>query len=60
MALRINYYGGGEPTWIQAMEFAADNGASVMSTSLGSGQGNVSLRTANENALLPLKSIPTS
>ncbi|MEA3265878.1 MAG: S8 family serine peptidase [Candidatus Fermentibacteria bacterium] len=51
MALRIDYYGGGEPTWIQAMEFAADNGASVMSTSLGSGQGNVSLRTANENSL---------
>ncbi len=51
MALRINYYGGGEPTWIQAMEFAIDNGASVMSMSLGSGQGNTSLRTANENAL---------
>ena len=51
MAIRINYYGGGEPTWIQAMEFAADHGASVMSTSLGSGQGNVSLRTANENSL---------
>ncbi len=51
MALRINYYGGGEPTWIQAMEFAADNGASVMSTSLGSNAGNASLRTANENAL---------
>jgi len=51
MALRINYYGGGEPTWITAMQFAALHGASVMSTSLGSGQGNVSLRTANENAL---------
>ena len=51
MAIRIDYYAGGEPTWIEAMEFAADNGASVMSTSLGSGQGNVSLRTANENAL---------
>lgn len=51
MALRINYYSGGEPTWIEAMEFAIDNGASVMSMSLGSGQGNTSLRTANENAL---------
>jgi serine protease AprX len=51
MALRINYYGGGEPTWILAMQFAALNGASVMSTSLGSGQGNMSLRTANVNAL---------
>lgn len=51
MALRINYYGGGEPTWIEAMEFAADHGASVMSTSLGSGQGNMSLRNANVNSL---------
>jgi len=51
MALRINYYGGGEPTWITAMQFAIDHGASVMSMSLGSGQGNASLRTANENAL---------
>lgn len=51
MALRINYYGGGEPTWITAMEFAIDYGASVMSMSLGSGQGNMSLRTANANAL---------
>lgn len=51
MAIRIDYYAGGEPTWIQAMEFAADHGASVMSTSLGSTHGNVSLRTANENSL---------
>jgi serine protease AprX len=51
MAIRINYYVGGEPTWIQAMQFAIDHGASVMSTSLGSGQGTTSLRTANENAL---------
>ena len=51
MALRVNYYSGGEPTWIEAMEFAINNGASVMSMSLGSGQGNVSQRTANENAL---------
>ncbi|OPX31644.1 MAG: hypothetical protein B1H09_02420 [Gemmatimonadaceae bacterium 4484_173] len=51
MAIRINYYSGGESTWIQAMEFAADHGASVMSTSLGSTHGNTSLRTANENSL---------
>ncbi len=51
MAIRIDYYYGGEPTWIEGMEFAIDNGASVMSMSLGSGQGNMSLRTANENAL---------
>jgi len=51
MALRINYYGGGEPTWIQAMEFGTDHGAAVLSMSLGSGQGNTSLRTANENLL---------
>lgn len=51
MAVRINYYGGGEPTWIEGMEFATEHGASVMSMSLGSGQGNMSLRTANENAL---------
>ncbi|MCK5840728.1 MAG: S8 family peptidase [Candidatus Sabulitectum sp.] len=51
MAIRINYYSGGESTWIQAMQFAATNGASVMSTSLGSTHGNVSLRTANENSL---------
>ena len=51
MAIRINYYYGGEPTWIQGMEFAIDHGARVMSMSLGSGTGNASLRTANENAL---------
>ncbi len=51
MAIRINYYYGGESTWIQGMEFATEHGASVMSMSLGSGQGNMSLRTANENAL---------
>ncbi|MEN8208189.1 MAG: S8 family serine peptidase, partial [Candidatus Fermentibacteria bacterium] len=44
MALRINYYGGGEPTWIQAMEFGTDNGAAVLTMSLGSGQGNATLR----------------
>jgi serine protease AprX len=51
MAVRINYYYGGEPTWIQGMQFAVVHGASVLSTSLGSGQGNASFRTANENAL---------
>ncbi|MCD4707016.1 MAG: S8 family peptidase [Candidatus Sabulitectum sp.] len=51
MALRINYYAGGESTWIEAMEFATDHGATVISTSLGSGQGNTTLRTAEENLL---------
>lgn len=51
MALRINYYGGGEYTWIEAMEFGADYGASVLTMSLGSGQGNTTLRTAEENLL---------
>lgn len=51
MALRINYYSGGEYTWIQAMEFGADHGASVLSMSLGSGAGNTTLRTAEENLL---------
>ncbi|MCD4701814.1 MAG: S8 family serine peptidase, partial [Candidatus Aegiribacteria sp.] len=51
MALRINYYSGGEYTWIQAMEFGTDNGAAVLSMSLGSGQGNTTLRTAEENLL---------
>lgn len=51
MALRINYYYGGEATWIQAMEFGTDHGASVLSMSLGSTQGNTTLRTANENLL---------
>jgi len=51
MALRINYYGGGEYTWIEAMEFGAQYGASVLTMSLGSGQGNTTLRTAEENLL---------
>lgn len=51
MALRINYYSGGEYTWIEAMEFGAQYGASVLSMSLGSGQGNTTLRTAEENLL---------
>ncbi len=51
MAIRINYYYGGESTWIQGMEFGTDNGASVLSMSLGSTHGNTALRTANENLL---------
>ena len=51
MALRINYYSGGEYTWIQAMEFGTANGAAVLTMSLGSGQGNTTLRTAEENLL---------
>ncbi len=51
MALRINYYSGGEYTWIQAMEFGTDYGAAVLSMSLGSGQGNTTLRTAEQNLL---------
>lgn len=52
MALRINYYSGGEYTWIQAMEFGTDNGASVLTMSLGApGTGNATLRTAEENLL---------
>jgi serine protease AprX len=52
MALRINYYSGGEYTWVQAMEFGTDYGADVLSMSLGSGQGNTTLRTAEENLLV--------
>ncbi|MBD3278592.1 MAG: S8 family serine peptidase, partial [Candidatus Aegiribacteria sp.] len=51
MALRINYYSGGEYTWIEAMEFGADNGAAVLTMSLGSGQGNTTLRDAEEDLL---------
>jgi serine protease AprX len=53
MALRIYYYTGGFPTWIQAMEFSAEHGASVLSMSLGTTPvGNATLRTAEENVLL--------
>jgi len=52
MALRINYYSGGEATWIQAMEFGTDNGASVLTMSLGApGTGDATLRVAEENLL---------
>ncbi len=53
MALRIYYYTGGFPTWIEAMEFAAENGASVLSMSMGTTPvGNATLREAEENVLL--------
>lgn len=53
MALRIYYYTGGYPTWIEAMEFAAENGASVLSMSMGTSPvGNATLREAEENVLL--------
>ena len=52
MALRINYYNGGYPTWIQGMEFATANGAAVLSMSMGTSPvGNTTLRTAEENLL---------
>jgi serine protease AprX len=50
MALRINYYVGGYPTWIQAMEFGTDHGAAVLSMSMGT-TNNSTLRTAEENLL---------
>ncbi|MFO8184487.1 MAG: S8 family peptidase [Candidatus Aegiribacteria sp.] len=53
MALRIYYYTGGYPTWIEAMEFAAEHGASVLSMSMGTSPvGNATLREAEENVLL--------
>ncbi len=51
MALRINYYVGGEYTWIQAMQFGAAHGAAVLSMSMGTNHGNTSLRTAEANLL---------
>ena len=52
MALRINYYSGGYPTWIEAMEFATARGVQVLSMSLGTiPVGNTTLRTAEENLL---------
>jgi hypothetical protein len=53
MALRINYYSGGEPTWIEAYQFAIDHGAHIITTSLGvfSAANHVSMRTAEENIL---------
>ncbi len=53
MALRIDYYYGGESTWIAAWEFGAEYGARVLSTSLGEPHGSMSasFRTSNENLL---------
>jgi len=51
MALRINYYSGGEGTWIQAMQFGTAHGARVLTMSLGSTHGNATLRTAEQNLL---------
>lgn len=51
MSLRINYYSGGENTWIEAMEFGTEHGAAVLSMSLGSTHGNTALRTAEANLL---------
>ncbi len=52
MALRINYYYGGEATWVQAMEFGTQHGAAVLSMSLGSYTGVAFLREAEEALLL--------
>ncbi|MBD3369580.1 S8 family serine peptidase [Candidatus Fermentibacteria bacterium] len=52
MALRIDYYTGGYPTWIDAMEWAADRDADVLTMSLGTSPvGNATLREAEEDAL---------
>lgn len=53
MALRINYYYGGESTWIEAFEFSTTHGARVISTSLGTDHGSMAgtMRQAQENLL---------
>ncbi|MDM7992076.1 MAG: S8 family peptidase [Candidatus Fermentibacter sp.] len=51
MALRINYYYGGENTWVEAMEFGTENGAAVLTMSLGSTHGNTTLRNAEASLL---------
>jgi serine protease AprX len=53
MALRLNYFSGGEATWIQCYEFAVDHGAHVITTSLGifSASNHVSMRQAEEAVL---------
>ena len=53
MALRINYYSGGESTWLEAYEFSIDHGARVISTSLGTSHGSMAgtFRQAEENIL---------
>jgi len=52
MALRINYYYGGEATWVEAMEFGTEHGAAVLTMSLGSYTGVAFLREAEEALLL--------
>jgi subtilisin family serine protease len=51
MSLRINYWSGGENTWIEAMEFGVDHGADVLTMSLSTYQGNTTLRFAEQNLL---------
>ena len=52
MALRIDYYTGGYPTWIEAMEWATDRDAAVLTMSLGTSPvGNSTLREAEEDLL---------
>jgi len=53
MALRLNYYSGGEATWIQCYEFAVDHGAHVITTSMGvfSASNHVTMRQAEEAIL---------
>jgi len=52
MALRINYYSGGYPTWIEAMEWATDRDVPILTMSLGTSPvGNATLREAEEDLL---------
>ncbi len=52
MALRIDYYTGGYPTWIEAMEWATDRDVPVLTMSLGTSPvGNATLREAEEDLL---------
>ncbi|MFO7949412.1 MAG: S8 family peptidase [Candidatus Fermentibacteraceae bacterium] len=52
MALRINYYTGGYPTWIEAMEWATDRDVPILTMSLGTSPvGNATLREAEEDLL---------
>ena len=52
MGLRIDYYTGGYPTWIEAMEWATDRDVQVLTMSLGTSPvGNSTLREAEEDLL---------
>ena len=51
MALRIDYYAGGYPTWIEAMEWATDRDVPVLSMSMGTDPANATLREAEEDLL---------